>query len=61
MLNSDVPSGAVTANRDSIGMRNHNKQTSYNVNIFVEKYFLRSQNMQVSHNSVTAESSFMGY
>jgi hypothetical protein len=35
MLNSGVPSGAVTANRDSIDVRNHNKQTLYNVNIFV--------------------------
>jgi hypothetical protein len=35
MLNSGVPSGAVTANRDSTDMRNHNKQTLYSVNIFV--------------------------
>jgi len=35
MLNSGVPFGAVTANRDSFDMRNHNKQTLYNVNMFV--------------------------
>jgi hypothetical protein len=41
VLNSGVPSGAVTANRDNIDVR--------------------SQNMQVPHNSVTAYSIFMGY